>query len=124
MIDYVRINGTDFLVRGFSRKNDGMHLNIRLNEDQNVDDVIKAISAGNDPLKFFNKDNTIAGEFEGYTLLDRYSVIYHFEFGIDDFGTAFQAVLTKPNVDANDITNLQLALAELAQIVTKGAGND
>ncbi len=117
MIDYVRINGVDFTVRGYARKADGMHLNIRLGDDQTPDDVINAVKAGNDPLEFYNDDGTIAAVFEGFTFLDRYSVLYRYEFGIDDFGMAFQAVIAKPVADANDITNLQMAVAELAGMI-------
>ena len=122
-IDSVEINGNRFTLRGFTRKGDEMHLNIRLGEGQTIGAVPDAVAAGNDPLKFYDEGGALAAVFDGYTDLIRYSVIQKFEFGIDDFGTAFQAVIAKPIADANDITALQMAVAELAGMIAGGNNN-
>ena len=123
MIDFVKINGFKFTVRGYSRKADEMHLNIRLEDGQTITSVPDAVNAGNAPLEFYDENGNLAAVFDGYTELNRYAVNYKYEFGIDDFGIAFQAVITKPTASATEITDLQMALAELAEMIAGGNNN-
>ena len=46
-------------------------------------------------------------------------VDYAFKFTPGDVGTAIQVVISRKEVTASDITDIQLAIAELAALITE-----
>ena len=119
MVDHVIINGSRFDLWGVSNHDVDLHLNIRQREGYTSADVQAAIEAGEEPILVYNSKDELQYTFVGFTTLRRIMVDYAFKFTPGDVGTAIQVVISRKEVTASDITDIQLAIAELAALITE-----
>ena len=123
VVSKVLINGAEFDCWGVSNHDISLHILIRQQEGYNADDVIAAVKAGDDPIRVFNKAGALVYVFERFTQVEKIMVDYGYKFTPTDTGIAIQVVIGRGKVTPDDITDLQMAVAELAELIGGGDSN-
>ena len=122
MVSKVIINGSEFDCWGVANHDIDLHILIRDIGKYTPEDIRTAIQAGEEPIRVYNKAGGIVYVFEGFTRLEKMMVDYGYKFTPSDTGTAFQVVIGRAKVTPDEITDLQVAVAELAAMIG-GNGN-
>ena len=117
MVSKVVINGSEFDCWGVSNHDVSLHILIRKQEEYSADDVLNAVKAGEDPIRVYNKAGELQYIFEGFTQVEKLSIDYGYKFTPTDTGIAIQIVIGRVKVTPDDITDLQMAVAELAELI-------
>lgn len=116
MADYVTIGDERFEIYGIGDHDGNLHMLIRLNEHK-IEDVVNAVGNGDGKIKVFNSDGKLIKEFSGYNKLAKFTMSYGYNFGKFDNGDAMAVVIERERVSVDDVTELQIALAELAGMI-------
>ena len=118
VVDHVIINGSTFELWGVSNHDSDLHLHIR-SRGETPDDVVNAVDAGEEPIKIYDKEGRLVYSISDYASVSRYSVDYSCRFTPTDIGVAIDTIVSKKKVTPAEITDLQLAIAELAALITE-----
>jgi hypothetical protein len=112
---FIEINGEEFKGVGISTFDGDFHTLIRP-YSKTLEDIKAAVEKGPGHVVVRNENHAVEFEFFGYSKFKKINVDYTYNYGPDDEDVAINIVLTQEKVTANDITDIQLALAELAEM--------
>ena len=113
---YIDINGDEFKAVGISTFDNDFHTLIRP-YSHTLEEIKAAVEKGPGHIVVRNEDHGVEFEFFGYTRFKKINVDYTYNCGPDDEDIAINIVLTQDKITASDITDIQLALAEIASLV-------
>ena len=116
MVNYAIINGHQFDCYGVSNRDDELVLLIRAHETT-ADDIRNAIEEGEEPIRIYDSAGSLQYEFTGFTEVSKFLIEYQHKFSPTLIDIAINVSIEKEKVMPNDITDLQLALAELAAMI-------
>jgi len=117
VVSKVIINGSEFDCYGVANHDVSLHVLIRKQETYTADDIIAAVRAGEEPIRVYNKSGELVYVFEGFTQLEKVMVDYGYKFTPTETDVAIQIVIGRVKVTPDEITDLQLAIAELAALI-------
>lgn len=121
MVNYVVINEQTFDCYGVSNRDEELVLLIRAHE-VTIDDVRNAIEAGQEPIRVYDSKGALQYEFEGFTQVSKFLIEYHHKFSPTLIDVGINVSIAKAKVSPDEITDLQMAVAELAALIG-GNGN-
>ena len=116
MVNTVIINGHEFDCYGVSNRDDELVLLIRAHETT-IDDVRNAIEEGEEPIRVYDGSGGLQYEFTGFTKVSKFLIEYKHKFTPTLIDVAINVSIEKVKVTPDEITDLQLALAELAAMI-------
>ncbi len=112
----VVINGKTFKTYGYGDHDGNLHMILRLTNETS-EDVIDAIKNGDGTFRIYDSEGNLIKEYENYNVLMKYTLSYRYLFGKFDKGDAMMIVVGRSVTDSDDITDLQMAVAELATMI-------
>ena len=81
------------------------------------EDVINAIKNGGGTFKIYDSEGSLIKQYNNYGTLLKYTLSYRYLFDKFDKGDAMMIVVGRSMVDSDDVTDLQMAVAELATLI-------
>lgn len=118
----VYINGEIFPLYKVSTYDGNLHL--RFNPDGfGVEEIRSAIESGSEPIRITDDAGNLLNEYTGYTHIEIISVNYSFKYSPMDLGTCIEFSIRKEIVTPQELLDVQMALAELAELIAGGNSN-
>ena len=112
----VVINGETFKTYGYGDHDGNLHMILRLT-GETPEDVINAIKNGGGTFKIYDSEGSLIKQYNNYGTLLKYTLSYRYLFDKFDKGDAMMIVVGRSMVDSDDVTDLQMAVAELATLI-------
>ena len=116
MVNYVIINGHQFDCYGVSNRDAELVLLIRAH-NVTADDLRNAIEEGEEPIRVYDSAGELQYEFSGFTTVSKFLIEYRHKFTPTLIDKAINVSIERKKVTSNDITDLQIALAELGALI-------